>query len=592
MAYSERILCEDNLIKMCHTEALSLDFYKVVAFIFEFVFYKCDFLYTFVFYIRLLYISKYIFYLSLYYMNYLLKTFGCQMNYADSEKINMILLQAWLRKVLECNEADVLILNSCSVRQKWEDRVYGYIREARALAKEQNKTLIVGLTGCMVRKTGLHQKFYESERKRKATKNIEHMRDENSLFNSDDKVFGITDAIDFTLRIEDIHYLTKILSIIIGEEIGNDSKWNDYLQVKQSQDNPWSANIIIQTGCDNFCSYCIVPYTRGREISRPQDDILKEVEECVWNGTKEITLLGQNVNSYGKETKKKLWNSEEFKWNTSLDISSEKTPFRELLEWINSIEWLDRIRFTSSNPHDMTRDILSAHFELPKMCHYLHFALQSGSDEVLQNMNRKHTFEDFRLQVEYLRARDPLFGISTDIIVWFPGETEEQFQETVQAFEICDFDFAFIARYSPRKWTRAAEMIKGNKEQEISEREWNLSWKSRTAMSRTKDNTMNEETEIWTQSSSFAEISMEEKARRWDILNTLLYKSVQKRNKLMLGRTEEILVIGQEKEWQLVGRTRNFKEVYIDHDDKIKIWDLVTVKITEIDRWILKGQTV
>ena len=111
-------------------------------------------------------------------------------------------------------------------------------------------------------------------------------------------------------------------------------------------------------------------------------------------------------------------------------------------------------------------------------------------------------------------------------------------------------------------------------------------------MSRTKDNTMNEETEIWTQSSSFAEISMEEKARRWDILNTLLYKSVQKRNKLMLGRTEEILVIGQEKEWQLVGRTRNFKEVYIDHDDKIKIWDLVTVKITEIDRWILKGQTV
>ncbi|PJC56656.1 hypothetical protein CO024_01875, partial [Candidatus Gracilibacteria bacterium CG_4_9_14_0_2_um_filter_38_7] len=358
------------------------------------------------------------------------------------------------------------------------------------------------------------------------------------------------------------------------------------------QDNPGSANIIIQTGCDNFCSYCIVPYTRGREISRPQDEILKEVEECVRNGTKEITLLGQNVNSYGKETKKKLWNSEEFKWNTSLDISSEKTPFRELLEGINSIEGLDRIRFTSSNPHDMTRDILSAHFELPKMCHYLHFALQSGSDEVLQNMNRKHTFEDFRLQVEYLRSRDPLFGISTDIIVGFPGETEEQFQETVQAFKICDFDFAFIARYSPRKGTRAAEMIKGNKEQEISEREGNLSGKSRTAMSRTKDNTMNEETEIGTQSSSFAEISMEEKARRWDILNTLLYKSVQKRNKLMLGRTEEILVIGQEKEGQLVGRTRNFKEVYIDHDDKIKIGDLVTVKITEIDRWILKGQTV
>ncbi len=157
----------------------------------------------------------------------------------------------------------------------------------------------------------------------------------------------------------------------------------------------------------------------------------------------------------------------------------------------------------------MTRDVLDAHFELSKMCNYLHFALQSGSNEVLKNMNRKHTFEDFRLQVEYLQSRDPLFAISTDIIVGFPGETEEQFQETVRAFEICDFDFAFIARYSPRKGTRAADMIKNNQEQEIS---------------------------------------MEEKARRWDILNTILYTSVQKRNKLMLGRTEEILITGVEKE--------------------------------------------
>lgn len=147
----------------------------------------------------------------------------------------------------------------------------------------------------------------------------------------------------------------------------------------------------------------------------------------------------------------------------------------------------------------MTRDILDAHFELDHMCHHLHFALQSGSDEVLGNMNRKHTFEDFRLQVEYLRSRDPLFSISTDIIVGFPGETEEQFQETVRAFEICDFDFAFIARYSPRRGTMAADTLKDT-------------------------------------------VCMKEKARRWDILNTLLYQSVQRRNKLMLGRIEEILI--------------------------------------------------
>lgn len=193
----------------------------------------------------------------------------------------------------------------------------------------------------------------------------------------------------------------------------------------------------------------------------------------------------------------------------------------------------------------MTRDILSAHFELPKMCHYLHFALQSGSDELLRSMNRKHTFADFRTQLEYLRSHDPLFSISTDIIVGFPGETEEQFQETVRAFEICEFDFAFIARYSPRRGTRATDNMEDS-------------------------------------------VSMEEKARRWDILNTLLYQSVQKRNKLMVGRTEEVLISAREKDEQLVGRTRNFKEVYIADDGKIEVGDLVTVKITEMDRWVLK----
>lgn len=197
----------------------------------------------------------------------------------------------------------------------------------------------------------------------------------------------------------------------------------------------------------------------------------------------------------------------------------------------------------------MTRDILSAHFELPKMCHFLHFALQSGSDEILRAMNRKHTFEDFRSQVAYLRSKDPLFGISTDIIVGFPGETEEQFQETVRAFELCEFDFAYIARYSPRRGTRATDAMEDN-------------------------------------------VSMKEKARRWDILNILLYQSVRKRNELMLGRIEELLITGREKEEQLVGRTRNFKEVYLRDDGKIQIGDLVMAKITEMNRWVLKGERV
>ncbi|MDP2103363.1 MAG: MiaB/RimO family radical SAM methylthiotransferase [Candidatus Gracilibacteria bacterium] len=487
-------------------------------------------------------------------MKYYLKTFGCQMNYADSEKIHMILLQSGLHKVLDSRDADIIILNTCSVRQKGVDKVYGYIREVRREAEKQGKNLIIGVTGCMVRKTGLLQKYYEAERKRKPPKGIEFItgRDvsakrlyDKSFFNSDDKIFGITDVIDFTVRIEEIGYITKILSIIAGETIGNDAKWDEYLRLKQSQENPGSANIIIQTGCDNFCTYCIVPHTRGREISRPQSDILAEIREVVAHGTREITLLGQNVNSYGKETKQKLWNDNTMKWGAS----EEKTPFRELLEKINTIEGLDRIRFTSSNPHDMTPDILSAHFELPRMCHYLHFALQSGSDEILKRMNRKHTFADFKAQVDYLRSRDPLFAISTDIIVGFPGETEAQFEETVEAFRQCEFDFAYIARYSPRRGTYSADHLIDN-------------------------------------------VPLQEKARRWDILNTLLYESMAKRSDLMVGRTEEILISGNGRIGELVGRTRNFKEVRISQDPDISIGDLVTVKITERDRWILKGKRI
>ena len=151
------------------------------------------------------------------------------------------------------------------------------------------------------------------------------------------------------------------------------------------------------------------------------EEIVDEVRDAVRSGAKEVCLLGQNVNSYGKETRAKLWNSESLTWNVDSDRKTEsKTPFRELLEAVGAVEGLERIRFTSSNPHDMTRDILDAHFEVPAMTPYLHFALQSGSDSVLKRMNRKHTYADFKSQVEYLRARDPSFSISTDIIVGFP----------------------------------------------------------------------------------------------------------------------------------------------------------------------------
>jgi tRNA-2-methylthio-N6-dimethylallyladenosine synthase len=353
-------------------------------------------------------------------MKFLLRTFGCQMNYADSEKIVMILVQSGLKRATELEDADIVILNTCSVRQKGEDRVFGYLRDAKKLAEKRGRPILLGLTGCMVRKTGMRADRYESDRKRAAPKAIERLSSAESVFNSDDRLFGRSDLVDFTFRIEETAYLTKILTVLTGQDIGSDAGYQDYLRLRQAQENKASANVIIQTGCDNFCTFCIVPHTRGRELSRPQDEIVDEVRRVAETGSLEVTLLGQNVNSYGKETRKSLWNAESLTWN-SADV---KTPFRALLDAVDGIPGIDRIRFTSSNPHDMTRDILDAHFELPRLCHNLHFALQSGSDSMLRRMNRKHTYADFLAQVRYLRGRDPLFGITTDIIVGFPGETE------------------------------------------------------------------------------------------------------------------------------------------------------------------------
>ncbi len=367
------------------------------------------------------------------------------------------------------------------------------------------KRPLFGITGCMVRKSGMARKYLLDETgklsldlARKNTKKIILLESAELIRNYDDELFLRSPDLDFTFRIEEVSFLTKILSIISGEDIGNDAKFNEYLSVKQLQENPASANVIIQTGCDNFCTFCIVPHTRGREISRPMEDIVTEIREVVGKGTREVTLLGQNVNSYGKETRGKLWNAEELTWE-SRDV---KTPFRELLEAINAVDGLDRIRFTSSNPHDMTRDILDAHFDLDRMCPYLHFALQSGSDSMLKKMNRKHTYEDFKMQVEYLRSRDPLFAISTDIIVGFPGETEEQFEATAQAMRECQFDFAYIARYSPRSGTLATTRYEDD-------------------------------------------ISPSEKARRWSLLNDILRETAYDRNALMFGRTEEVLISGR-----------------------------------------------
>ena len=290
-----------------------------------------------------------------------------------------------------------------------------------------------------------------------------------------------------------------------------------------------------------------MPYTRGSENSRPIEEIVQEAKEAVKAWAKEITLVWQNVNSYGKQfVDKKHWNEEKSKWNDWL----WKSPFRQLLEELDKIEWLDRVRFTSSNPHDMTQDILDAHFDLKSTCNYLHFALQSGNNKVLRKMNRRHKYEDFKKIVDYLRSRDPNFSISTDIIVWFSWETDEMFADTVKAFDECEFDFAYNARYSVRTWTIASKMFPDD-------------------------------------------ITDRQKAERWHILNDKLLESILKRNQKMLGTIEEVLVSGQKDEY-FFWRTRNFKEVYftVPEGKEVKIWDLSKVKLTELDRYVIKWSLV
>lgn len=475
---------------------------------------------------------------------YYIQTFWCAMNQADSEKINMILLQSWFIKVNEWINADLVIFNTCSVRQKWEDRVFWMLREIHNENSKNNKNILVWITGCMVRKTWISDKYLDNyKRDKNKAKKITLVNKDSAIFNNDDKLFPRSNwKLDFTLRIEDTKYLPLILTHILKEPIWKDNSFDDYLKSKQLRENPAQATIIIQTWCDNYCTFCIVPYTRWTEKSRSIDDIVQEAKEAVKKWAKEITLVWQNVNSYWKQwVDKKYWNTEKGKWNEWI----WKSPFRQLLEELNKINWLDRIRFTSSNPHDMTQDILDAHFELDKMCNYLHFALQSGSDTMLKRMNRKHTYNDFKKMIDYLRSKDSFFSISTDIIVWYSWETDEMFWDTIKAFEECQFDFTYNARYSVRKWTIAEKIYPDD-------------------------------------------ISNETKALRWHILNELLLESVTNRNSSMIWLTQEVLVSWQKDE-EYYGRTRNFKEIYFPVIDWVKIWDIVNVKITKLDKYVLKG---
>ncbi len=338
-----------------------------------------------------------------------IKTFGCQMNEHDSERMLALLKGCGYQETKRPEEADVILVNTCTVRAKPEQKAYSLIGRFQQL-KENNPALIVGIAGCVAQQGGEHL--------------LAHML-----------------TLDFVLGPGKIHRLPEILQAIeqgqkevcaIGFENGASVK----LPLLQSRQ--LSAYVTIMQGCDNCCSYCIVPSVRGREQSRPSNDILAEIAALIQTGTKEVTLLGQNVNAYAKNKPPEL-------------------TFPRLLAKINEIPGLERIRFTTSHPRDLTEETIEAFGTLEHLCEHLHLPFQTGSDAVLARMNRGHTREEYLAQVKRLREVTPQISITADVIVGFPGEQEADFDRTLELMQAVEFDGLFSFKYSPRQGTRAAQ---------------------------------------------------------------------------------------------------------------------------------------
>ena len=359
-------------------------------------------------------------------LHVLLRTFGCQMNIRDSEMVAGLFLEGGWKLAESQDKADVILFNTCSVRAHAEERVWGNIGMLRKL-KEKRPDLIIGVIGCMAQRIG--SDFFKRS-------------------NLVDIACGPSDEENLPGLVEEfIKTRQHILSV---SNIGQPRK-EVFLKYRNSRGAKFCAStpayVNISHGCDNFCSYCIVPYVRGKEISRRPEDIIREIRMLAKRGVKEITLLGQNVNSYGRDTH----------------------DFVKLLKEINKIGGIERIEFMTSHPKDAGEDLFKAMADLPKAVKHLHLPLQSGSDKILKAMNRGYTAKKYLSLTEKLREIIPGCSLTTDIIVGFPGETEEDFKKTFDLMKKIEFGAAYIFKYSPRPPAASAK-LKDDVPQEEKER--------------------------------------------------------------------------------------------------------------------------
>ena len=341
-----------------------------------------------------------------------IETFGCQMNAHDSEKLEGILLSAGFQHT-DTEEADLVLYNTCTVRENANQRVYGRLGYLNSL-KKKNPRMLIGLCGCMMQ--------------------------EDQVVDRIKKTYRFVDVIFGT------HNIYKLAELLYARfETGKmvNDIWKDTDQIVEDLPSerkyPFKSGVNIMFGCNNFCSYCIVPYVRGRERSRKPEDIIREIEGLVADGVVEIMLLGQNVNSYGKNL-------------------PEPISFAELLKRVEQIEGLERIRFMTSHPKDLSDELIEVMRDSKKICRHLHLPLQSGSSRILDQMNRRYTKEKYLELAEKIKREIPDISLTTDIIVGFPGETEEDFEETLDVVRRVRYDSAFTFIYSKRTGTPAAVM--------------------------------------------------------------------------------------------------------------------------------------
>ena len=425
-------------------------------------------------------------------------TIGCQMNKSDSERAAGYLEKLGYKPTNNKDSADLVMINTCGVRQTAEDRVYGLIPRL----KKNNPRVKIILAGCLSKRQDVKKR--------------------------------LKNKVDIWLPITNLLRLNKILratkpdkTFLADNRLGS---LENYLSIKPKYVSKISAFVPIGNGCDNFCTYCVVPYARGREVYRSVEDIVKEARVLVRRGYKEITLIAQNVNSY-RDSKRNI-------------------NFAKLLKTVNNIKGDFWIRFATSHPKDMSDELINTIARSEKVCEHIHLPAQAGDNEILRKMNRGYTVEHYKNLIKKIRRAMPNASVTTDIIVGFPGEARKQFKNTVKLFKDVKFDMAYIARYSPRPGTAAFKM---------------------------EDNVL-----------------AEEKKKREDELTKILKRTALENNKKYLKKVVDVLVIGKNRKGEWQGRTRTDKNVIAETNTQNSdlTGKFIKIKITEVKDFGLRGKFI